>query len=282
MLRSLIGQEGSRVRPPLRWAGSKRSILRVLARHAPSQFERYVEPFAGSAALFFFLDPACALLGDINNELIDFYRVLAARPHAVAKRVAGFDSTGADYYWLRCVTPDSLSRTSAAARFLYLNRFCFNGVYRTNRSGVFNVPRGTKTGALPSRRDLCRAAAALRKASVRVSDFADTLDAATTGDFVYVDPPYFTRNGIKPGEYGHRSLAGQDDLSRLVNSLNRLSEKGVKYMLSYSRSRRLLELLDAEWVRHIAVRRSVGGVKTARKRSVEMLVTNYVPDAAKL
>ena len=117
-----------RVRPPIRWAGSKRSVLHKLAHFAPKRISRYVEPFAGSAALFFYLQPAKALLGDINKDLVSFYHVLSLRPHALANTIDELDPNGDDYYPVRALFPSNLSRTRAAARFFYLNRFCFNGV----------------------------------------------------------------------------------------------------------------------------------------------------------
>lgn len=267
------------VRPPIRWAGSKRSILHKLARFTPPRISRYVEPFAGSAALFFYLTPQKALLGDINRDLVSFYHVLSLRPRALARVVAGYDQDGEDYYHLRDQTSATLSRTDAAARFFYLNRFCFNGVYRTNRAGEFNVPRGNRTGAMPTGEDLYRAAVVLRRATIQASDFEETLDATRRGDFVYIDPPYFTRKGIKPGEYGYESLEGQNDLARLVASLERLSVRGVKYLLSYSESRSLTRQLDPAWVRLIKVRRHVGGTKTPRRFERELMIANYVPQA---
>jgi DNA adenine methylase len=267
----------SRVHPPLRWAGSKRSVLPVLALAAPKKYSRYIEPFAGSAALFFFLRPQSAVLGDINQDLISFYRVLAHRPGALAGVITKLDQLGEDYYDLRSLDPSDLFQTSAAARFLYLNRFCFNGVYRTNKEGVFNVPRGNKTGRLPTKSELTEAAKILRTAQVQCADFEQTLDVAKRGDFVYIDPPYFTRKGIKPGEYGDNSLGGSDDVERLIGALNRLSRKGVRYMLSYSPSRRLRELVDVKSIQHISVRRHVGGRRSRRKLAREVVVTNYVP-----
>src|SRR6185312_9724484 len=117
-----------RVRTPIRWAGSKRLLLPTLVRLAPSSYKRYVEPFAGSAALFFALGPKRALLGDVNEELISFYRVLATRPGDVARAITRFADDGGDYYSVRAARPSDRTSHQAAARCLYLNRFCFNGV----------------------------------------------------------------------------------------------------------------------------------------------------------
>jgi DNA adenine methylase len=268
-----------RVRPPIRWAGSKRSLLPWLAKLAPTEFDRYVEPFAGSAALFFALAPASAQLGDINEDLVRFYRVLSSRPGAVARAMSRFAPDGDDYYRVRSLSVTGLSDTMAAARFLYLNRFCFNGVYRTNRKGEFNVPRGSKTGAVPQLEELHSAARMLRRADIHVADFETTLDAARPGDFVYIDPPYFTRRGIKPGEYGYGSLVGADDMRRLAAAVVRLSGRGVRYLLSYSDSRTLIRLLNPVFTTRVRVRRSVGGHEGARKQARELIMANYSPDA---
>jgi DNA adenine methylase len=170
-----------------------------------------------------------------------------------------------------------MSDTMAAARFLYLNRFCFNGVYRTNRNGDFNVPRGSNTGAMPALHELRRASKMLRRAEISVADFETTLDAARPGDFVYIDPPYFTRKGIKPGEYGYGSLGGSDDMRRLAAAVKRLSERRVRYILSYSESRTLIRLLSPAFTSRVRVRRSVGGAEANRKHARELIMANYVP-----
>jgi len=268
-------------RPPIRWAGSKRSILPWLSDLAPDRFDRYIEPFAGSAALFFSLAPSSAILGDINQDLVHFYRVLAARPGAVARAVTLFAPNGGDYYAVRALRPNQLSDTKAAARFLYLNRFCFNGVYRTNKRGEYNVPRGTRTGAMPTVCELRLASGILRRANIQACDFETTLDSARRGDFVYIDPPYFTRRGLKPGEYGYGSLVGRDDLSRLITAVLRLSDRGVKYLLSYSDSRMLIRELEPAWTKRVLVRRSVGGNSAHRKIVRELILSNYVPTKTK-
>lgn len=267
------------VRPPLRWAGSKRATLSSLATLAPREFDRYVEPFAGSAALFFRFAPPAALLGDINEELIGFYRVLAARPHALIRAVSDFAPNGDDYYAVRHVDPRGLTRTAAAARFFYLNRFCFNGVYRTNQRGHFNVPRGQRTGRIPSPEELIEAGRLLRRATLLAADFETTLDAAQPGDFVYIDPPYFTRKGIRPGEYGYDSLGDTGDFQRLIRAVKRLGKRKVKYLLSYSDSPALVKLLQPIWMTRLKVRRSVGGHESHRKTVREMVIANYEPSA---
>ena len=141
-------------RSPLRWAGSKRKLLPTLKRLAPVRFRRYVEPFCGSLCLYVALKPASAFVGDINEELVNFYRMIAWRPKAIASATHLLRRDEATYYELRQHDPLVLSAQERAVRFLYLNRFCFNGVYRTNRQGFFNVARGKHMGSIPSVQEL--------------------------------------------------------------------------------------------------------------------------------
>jgi DNA adenine methylase len=266
-------QRGS-VRPPLRWAGSKRSQVRQLMKKLPGSYNKYIEPFAGSACLFFFLRPHQAVLGDLNSELMRFYDTLASQPLAVVRRLRTMRDDGQDYYNLRDQDTPTNS-VKAAARFLYLNRFCFNGVYRTNRLGRFNVPRGNHTGSLPSRKELLLASELLFNATRIAGDFDETLAMAERGDFVYLDPPYARRKAIRPGEYGYNSLDGEEDLDRLACSLHDLNSRGVKYLVSYMRSKRAAEVIPHQSVQFIRVKRNVGGFVATRRTATEMLLANY-------
>lgn len=217
----------------LRWAGSKRKLLPLLTINVPRRFNRYIEPFAGSACLFFssISSPRTAILGDFNGELLDFYRVVKTRPKALFDRLRAFEESEDFYYSLRSVDPARLNRTEAAARFLYLNRFCFNGVYRTNQSGKFNVPYGTKTGRLPNLTEIQACSHALKNVAFSPGDFEVTLSEAKKGDFVYLDPPYTTSR--YRGEYGYGAFC-DSDFERLREALVGLDRKGVAFLLSYS------------------------------------------------
>src|SRR5215471_9721752 len=147
------------VLPFLRWAGSKRQLLPRLASYWNHSYKRYLEPFAGSARLFFHLCPKSAILGDINQELIHTYEQLIRAPDDVISRVFSWRQNKSAYYKIRSLIPETLDKSSRAARFIYLNRYCFNGLYRTNLRGDFNVPYGgLKTGRITD-------PAALRKCS---------------------------------------------------------------------------------------------------------------------
>jgi DNA adenine methylase len=149
--------------PFLRWAGSKRQLIHALKQYYPANSLRYVEPFAGSARLFFALRPSRAILGDINAELMHMYLEVKYRARGVAALLQGAQRSKRTYMLLRRQVPENLDRASRAARFIYLNRYCFNGLYRTNTEGTFNVPFGADaTGVLPPADLLVRSPVTLR------------------------------------------------------------------------------------------------------------------------
>jgi len=131
-------------KPFLRWAGSKRKLLPQLLEFTPKDYGRYVEPFAGSACLFFHLKPRKALLGDINHDLIRTYLEVKYRVKEVVAELEKLNCSKENYYRIRAWQSERLSGPRQAARFIYLNRFCFNGLYRTNKTGQFNVPYGAE------------------------------------------------------------------------------------------------------------------------------------------
>lgn len=179
------------ITPIFRWAGSKRKVLPVLASYWRPSFRRYVEPFAGSAALFFRLQPEKALLGDINEGLIEAYEVIRDRPDDVHEAVSRVRRGKASYYRVRAQNPRRMSAFGRTVRFVYLNRYCFNGIFRTNTDGHFNVPYAhIKPGIIPPIEDFRKCAALLQRASLRCGDFGAVVSSVRAGDFVYLDPPY--------------------------------------------------------------------------------------------
>lgn len=261
------------VRPLLRWAGSKRRMLPVLRTAIPSSFDRYIEPFCGSICLFIDQTPKRALLSDNNGELIHFYKRLRQRPRHIGKLVLAMPIVESFYYDLRALHPDSLSADDRAARFLYLNRFCFNGVYRTNKLGHFNVPRGKHMGALPSIEEITEFGRFIRSANFYSADFQDLLDTATTGDFVYLDPPYAGASRDR-GEYGVNAFK-EIDIDRLAFSCIKASSRGVKILLSYADLPTLSDRLPGWNLKKLNVLRSVSGFAESRGTVQEILFSNY-------
>jgi len=262
--------------PLLRWAGSKRQLLKHLLRAVPANYETYVEPFAGSACLFFALRPKRAILGDRNAALIDTYRVIAQHPRLVRRRVQSFGSAPAAYYKLREEDESRLDPIGRAARFVYLNRNCFNGVYRLNRRGRFNVPRGVKTGKLPSEIDFVRCSNALRGTRLLACDYREVIAMAVKGDFVYLDPPYIDASRRYRGEYGWGTFTSAD-LPELANQLQILDERQVTFLVSYASVGEFRRVAEKWASRQILANRTVASSPVRRAATAELLISNRPP-----
>lgn len=263
------------VEPFLRWAGSKRRLIPLLRPYwQREEYNRYVEPFAGSACLFFALSPTVAVLGDTNASVTSALHVVKRQPRALFHEIARLPSGKSAYYTIRDMSNSKDSKLMKAARFIYLNRYCFNGLYRTNMQGKFNVPySGARTGPLPSEEHLVTCSGILKSAVIATADFEVTLDATREGDFVYLDPPYFVRGRRIFRQYG-KSVFAEDDLLRLVRALERLDARGVAFLVSYAYSKQAKALFGAWKARRILTQRNIAGFHHFRRKSYEMLVSN--------
>lgn len=258
----------------LRWAGSKRKQLPVLSAFWKPEYSRYVEPFMGSACLFFALKPQKAVLADVNGDLVRTFLEVRDDPHAVSSRLARIPLGKRSYYTTRRVKLAELSAADAAAHFIFLNRFCFNGLYRANEQGQFNVPYGsTGTGHLPNRGELRAVSRLLQNCTIKQADFEDTLAKTRAGDFVYLDPPYAVENRRVFRQYGPSSF-GLDDLRRLADALKRLDQNGVKFVLSYAYCPEALDNFKRWPRRKVFIQRNIAGFATDRRRAAELLITN--------
>jgi DNA adenine methylase len=260
--------------PLLRWAGSKRQIVPILAGYWNEGFKRYVEPFAGSACLFFHLGPRTALLGDINDELIATYRHVRLRYPEVSKLLDKMRKARREYYKIRTLKLNRLSPARRAARFIYLNRYCFNGLYRTNHHGSFNVPYGGKgSGSLPSLAVLQRASSLLKRATLINGDFEKVLDRVQQGDFVYMDPP-FSVSGRRVFKEYDASVFGWKDIIRLRRRTDRLAEMGISFVVSYMDSPEGEYLAKGFNVSVVCVRRNISRFLKSRRKCQELLISN--------
>jgi len=261
-------------RPLLRWAGSKRKLLPILRQATPKKFNCYIEPFCGSACLYIDRKPEKALLSDNNSELIHFYRRLQIRPAHIARLAHAMPISEQFYYDLRSTFPASLSSDDRAARFLYLNRYCFNGVYRTNNAGYFNVPRGKHMGNIPSIDEIEAFGRFIRSAEFLTSDFEDIVALAGPGDFIYLDPPYAGRDVRDRGEYGANAFK-QQDIERFALACNAAASRGIHVMISYA-DIPILDTVFQGWnIQRLSVSRSVSGFARGRTVVQEVLLSNY-------
>jgi len=261
-------------KPILRWAGSKRQIVSRLRVYWNGGYKRYVEPFAGSCSLFFAIQPQEALLADLNRELMEVYEVLRKYPQRLHGAVVALAKNKAVYDKFRQQDPTKLSLFDRAVRFIYLNRFCFNGLYRTNRRGQFNVPYASDgTGDSPPLEQFVVSAKLLRRAELRAWDFGTTLRYVRKGDFVYLDPPYAVQNRRVFREYGPK-LFTKSDLTRLHEHLTQIDVRGAKFLVSYADCAEARALFRNWRIRRLAVHRNIAGFAGARRKSYEMIVTN--------
>lgn len=226
--------------PIVKWVGGKTRLLPELLARMPAQFGRYYEPFAGGAALFFRVAPARAVLGDDNADLVNVYRTVGKKVDDVIRRLGVHRRLHDEshYYAMRDRWNDaavSWTHVDRAAAFVYLNKTCFNGLWRVNRAGRFNVPMGRYTDPPICATEQLRAAAAvLRRAELRHEHYRETVKDARAGDFLYFDPPYdpvtTTANftGYTSGSFS------SDDQRELAELARKLVARGCKVMLSNS------------------------------------------------
>ena len=258
----------------LRWAGSKRKLVKDLRRLAPPTFGRYLEPFAGSAVLFFELLPSRGVLGDLNPEVIATYAAIRDEPNEVSRCLLSIPKTSDAYYTLRAINPNVLAGVQRAARLIFLMKACFNGVYRTNREGFFNVPLGNKFFGLPDGDAIDAASRALSKMDLVCGDFSKAIGSAVTGDFVYLDPPYSDGTRFR-GEYSYQGAFKSADLSRLIAACYELTKKNVRVLLSFKESEAVVDALDGWSLKRFEVTRSVAGFAHSRQSAREILIYNY-------
>lgn len=259
----------------LRWAGSKRKSLALLSATYSGSDRHYVEPFAGSAALFFSLKPLSGTLADLNGHLINAMRYVRDQPKELHRRLAQMPRDDDTYYSVRLrfnrMQPYGLN---SAALFVYLNRNCFNGLWRTNSQGAFNVPYGgTEMGGNPPFDLFQTCSSSLKNARLKHQDFRKTIDEADANSFIYADPPYFTSTERTFIEYGKRSF-GEKDLRELIVGLVAASKCGAHVALTYNEAMPIVGI-PKSWTRtRFEITRNVGGFRGARKKQAEVLYTS--------
>jgi DNA adenine methylase len=268
---------GRKPRQLLKWAGSKASMIGALMPRTPASFAVYHEPFVGSGALFFALRPRRAYLSDLNAELINVFEVVRDTPAELIAALEPHVNSREHYQRTRAIHPDSLDPIARAARTLYLNRTGFNGLYRVNSRGLFNVPYGRmKVETFVAPEVIWRSHEALADASLRTCDVAAAAAVAERGDFVYLDPPY-TR-GLGGSHTHHYQAGGFDDSEhrRLAQLARDLGARGCRVMVSHAECELVRELYQGFRVDELSVRRRVG---PPGRRGVagELLIRNYGP-----
>lgn len=259
-------------KPFLKWAGGKRWFVYQYAHLFPSEFDRYIEPFLGSGAVFFHLAPERAVLGDSNVDLINTYSAIKKNWRLVYRYLRAHHANHSSEYYYQIRDKQLRSSFSRAAQFIYLNRTCWNGLYRVNQKGVFNVPIGTKESVVfkDDRFDLV--AEKLKTATLRVVDFEDLIDDSGEGDFVFVDPPYTVRHNHNAFIRYNEKLFSWFDQERLFYALKRAKNRGAMVLGTNAYHQSVRDLYDSDFNMMCVCRNSSISSKASTRRKFEELV----------
>jgi len=275
--------------PFIKWAGGKTQLLSQLTKYFPKKFTAYIEPFMGGAAVFFYLRRTRgnfpAYLFDWNPELVNCFQQVRDRVDALIPFLRRHQLLHDEkhYYEVRAELPSTLTELQRAARFIYLNKTCYNGLYRVNARGQFNVPMGShKNPHIFDETDLRATGAALQGVTIEHRDFSDVYDVAQKGDFVYIDPPYHTEGkgftGYAVGVSG-RTEFGASEQRRLSNTLDKLRERGCYVMESNSHTKFIQHLYYDYKVHTVQARRAINSNGNGRGMVKEIVITNYDKDS---
>ncbi len=264
------------VRPFVKWAGGKTKLLSSLMALVPAQYDRYVEPFVGGGALFFEISPCNALLSDSNTELINCYKIVRDKPSELIDCLSSMVVNEENFYVIRKMATETLTDLQRAARLIYLNKTCYNGLYRVNKNGQFNTPFGKYTKVrLFDKGSLMAASQALQTAIVEENDFESILlKQVGVRDFIYLDPPYPSVGRYSDFKRYTKRFFDEDEHRRLAKAVHEIDSRGCKFILSNAKHPLVNELyskfrkIDVEAPRYINCQgENRGGVP-------ELIITN--------
>ena len=266
--------------PIVKWVGGKRQLMFELLKNMPETYNRYFEPFIGGGALFFELQPQNGYISDMNEELINLYTVVRddvyeliedLNKHKVSKeyflKIRNLDRT--EKY-------NKLSDIQKASRFIYLNRTCFNGMYRVNSQGQFNVPFGNyKNPRIVDAENLINCSKLLKNTEIYCADFSEILNKVQKGDFVYFDPPYVPLNETSSFTSYTKDGFDLDMQFKLRDICDELDSLGVMFMLSNSDTKLVNELYSNYEIKKVFASRAINANGNGRGKITEVLVRNY-------
>ncbi len=271
--------------PFLKWAGGKRQLLPVIKGYFPKRFTQYYEPFVGAGAVLFYLQPNQGVINDTNSELINCYQVIKRNPEKLLKLCQEHreNNSKEHYYWLREQDRKDdfkdRSPVERAARIIYLNKTCFNGLFRVNSSGQFNVPYGKYSNPLITDSAVVRAVSDYlnqRDISILEGDFEKAVSNARKGAFIYFDPPYHPLSDTSSFTGYSVNGFGEDEQIRLKEVCDKLSERGCQVLVSNSSASFIKELYcDPKYeIVEVKASRAINTVASKRGRIKELLIYN--------
>ncbi len=271
------------MKPIIKWAGGKTQLLEHIRAMMPANYNNYFEPFIGGGAVLLDIAPTSAIINDINTELVNMYLQIKNNPDAVtdalSKLDAGHENTAdakSYYYDVRKLFNQNLDTNTPeqAARLIYINKHCFNGLYRVNAKGLFNVPFNNKLkGESFDKTNIYQVSSYLQNAEILTGDFESALKNVKKGDFVFFDSPYVPINPTSFTDYTKEGFDYEDHV-RLADLYKRLSEQGVYCMLTNHNTDLVNELYKNFHIKVVQVSRNINSNASARKGE-EVIITNY-------
>ena len=264
-------------RPFLKWAGGKTRLISQYKDYFPQHYQTYYEPFLGGGAVFFHLQPSHAVLTDINADLVITYRCVRDNLEELITLLQAHQQRHNSEYYYDVRNYHNGTDLTKAARFIYLNKTCFNGLYRVNSQGKFNVPVGKYKNPGICQEEVLRVASlALQKVEIKQANFEEVLNYATgTNDFVYFDPPYYPLNKTSNFTAYSNFCFDENQQIKLRDIFIELADKGVKVMLSNSDCPLIRDLYSDFNVHTISAARSINSNAQKRGKITEVLVTSY-------
>ena len=274
----VLFKDVTKPKPFVKWAGGKRQIVKELVVRVPSRFNVYFEPFVGGGALLFELTPKKAIIGDINFELINAYLVIRDRVEDLINDLQKHRNERDYYYKIRSIDPKTLDSVQRASRFIYLNKTCYNGLWRVNSKGEFNVPFGKyRNPKICDEENLRAVSDYLKSADIKIicAEYGKIIELAKKEDFIYLDPPYApvseTSNFTNYVEDGF-SLKDQEELAEVFKELDR---RGCYVMLSNSDTDFIKKLYKGYLIERVSASRYINCIADRRKNHKELIIRNY-------
>lgn len=269
-------KEDSEVVPFLKWAGGKRWLASKHPEIFPERFNNYIEPFLGGGAVFFHLKPNGGILSDVNPELINAYNAIRSDWKKIESSLNEHSRRHNDDYYYEERGRQRLKTHTKAGQLIYLNRTCWNGLYRVNLKGKFNVPRGTKNAVCLQNDNFEEVSKLLQKMTIKVSDFEPVIDAAEAGDFVFIDPPYTVKHNNNGFVKYNESIFSWDDQVRLRDAVVRASNRGALVTITNADHASIRDIYRDFSCVELARHSVLAGKASARASTTELLVRNWL------
>lgn len=261
------------VTPFLKWAGGKRWLVDQHFSLIPSFTGKYIEPFLGGGSVFFKIRPKEAFLSDSNERLIECYTAMRDHPHLVYSILKEHHLLHCDEYYYHLRSKNYTSDVERAAQFIYLNRTCFNGLYRVNLKGTFNVPRGSKHSVLLGSDNFISSSEALRGSTLRAIDFEEAINEGKEGDLIFIDPPYTVKHNFNGFVKYNDKIFKWADQERLRDTIVRARDRGCVCVVTNAAHKSVVDLYSGIGTITYLKRKSVlSGKNSARGTYDEILV----------